>query len=606
LTIDIVLFFVPYGLGAQLGGAFATRHTSPRRYVGSRGGGGLSFGVGSRDVGIVQLEVKEQGKSFCGGAIGKGRKMCVGMACLVEGHKTKKVDLSMLVGGCLFIVTTPNPDLQKVAVNVEPSIPGRSLGLKLSRYLAERRSLDGWDTLFRGLQAAEEYEGVTEGAVSNITKRVDGRGIQDKYGVTPHKKRAKLEVTSPSLEANYELTMPEIEANLHGETAEEILQSLVVEWKVMATTINTLKEMVNGCLLIAKEVSEATMGEFSDVDFELGRLANLVGTRSANMDPLPVFRLLGDLSEEVTELHLKAGSETGGILPAGMDLAGLARAVQLATELARCGVSHQDLTRAVNFVKTFQDPGGAGPNLKLAMGKDVLASFEPLVKFFSKWSTGKTTPGDILDQELAGIRGMLTTFRAAQGSGKVGPGAAAAPGMSLAAASRVAWSLGFMGLGTTGQGAAGGNTGLNASQGAAMNTPGATLAAIKDLEDRVKSIEDQLRAKTVTLGGVIFKSQSLTSAWLGTHVPAAGAFIFFLDAHAMLSLAADEAGSAKSVINFQHSAAKGGYGSTEEAMASASFKIELPAIFGSDSASMQNHVRHEVASSHEDPGSLGS
>jgi hypothetical protein len=55
----------------------------------------------------------------------------------------------------------------------------------------------------------------------------------------------------------------------------------------------------------------------------------------------------------------------------------------------------------------------------------------------------------------------------------------------------------------------------------------------------------------------------------------------------MLSLAADEAGSARSVINFQHLAAKGGYGSIEEALVAASLKIELPAILGSYSASMQ-------------------
>jgi hypothetical protein len=67
-------------------------------------------------------------------------------------------------------VTTASPDLQKMAVDMEPSIPRQSLGTNLSRYLAERRAIDGWDTLFRGLQAAEEDQGVTENAVLNITK----------------------------------------------------------------------------------------------------------------------------------------------------------------------------------------------------------------------------------------------------------------------------------------------------------------------------------------------------------------------------------------------------------------------------------------------------
>jgi hypothetical protein len=244
----------------------------------------------------------------------------------------------------LFIVTPTNPDLQKIAVHVEPSIPSRSLGANLTRYLAERRALDGWDNLFRRFLAAEEDEGVTEDTVLNITKRVDGRGIQEKYGFTQHKKRMKLEVTSPSLEANHEVMMPEVEVDLLGDTPEEILQSLPVEWKAMATNINTLKEMVNGCRTIAREGSEATVGEFSEVDFKLGRLANLVGSRSGNMDPLPIFRLLGDLSEEVTELHLKTGSPSGGTLLTGMDLTDLANAGRLATELARGQVSGQDLS----------------------------------------------------------------------------------------------------------------------------------------------------------------------------------------------------------------------------------------------------------------------
>jgi hypothetical protein len=157
LTIDRVKN-ISHELGAQLGGGLVTHNTSLRRYF--RSPGGLSFVVGSRDVGIVQLEVRDQGKTFCGGAIGvKGRKVCVGVACRIEGHKMKKGDLSAMVGWCLFIVTTASPDLQKIAVHVEPSIPSRSLGTNLTRYLAERRALEGWDIFFeafRRLQKTKE------------------------------------------------------------------------------------------------------------------------------------------------------------------------------------------------------------------------------------------------------------------------------------------------------------------------------------------------------------------------------------------------------------------------------------------------------------------
>jgi hypothetical protein len=217
------------------------------------------------------------------------------------------------------------------------------------------------------------------------------------------------------------------------------------------------------------------------------------------------------------------------------------------------------------------------------MSKEVLTSFQPVLDLFAKLSSNKSAPGDVLEQELKGIRASIVEVRAtlAAGQGQ----AAGSPGPT-GGAGGFSWGLGSMSLGATGLGTIVGTT-----PGAApdVNTPattGVVSATLRDLEDRVKSIEDQLQAKTVKMGGLIFKSQTLTKAWLGVNGPVAGAFIYFLDAHALLSLAVDEAGSARSVINFQHSASKGGYGSTEEAMVSASFKIELPAIFGADSASM--------------------
>jgi hypothetical protein len=165
------------------------------------------------------------------------------------------------------------------------------------------------------------------------------------------------------------------------------------------------------------------------------------------MDPLPIFRLLGGLSEEVTELHLKAGSPSEGALPSGMDLTDLANAGRLATELAKGQVLGRDLSDTVELA-------GAGPALKLAMGKEVLASFKPLVEFFSKWSTDKSTPCDVLDQVLAGIRGMIMTLRAGQTGGKSVAGATVTAPPSGAAASGVAWDLGSIALGSTGGGLA--------------------------------------------------------------------------------------------------------------------------------------------------------
>jgi hypothetical protein len=509
--------------------------------------------------------------------------MYIGTDCGFEIHRAKKVDLSGVVGNFLCVVTLANPDPARAVVHLEPQIASRMLGDTLAsrmlgdtleRYLMEKRSLDGWDTLFRGIQATEEDEGVTAGVIRNLTKRVDGRGGQEKYGVTPHKKRPKLEIRSPALEANYELTMPEVEASL-GDNPEDIIRNLSTEWRVMAANVNTLKEMVNGCRDVMREKSEATVEEFGDLDFEVARLANLVGARPEDMDPVPILKALGGLSNDIAELQSKTfGTGTGST---GLDESMLKRAIGLVKEFDRAKITIGDIESVKKFVDEFEGSAGAGKSLREKMGQEVLTSFQPVLDLFAKLSSSKAAPGDVLEQELAAIRVSLTAVQSTLASGQIastGPGPTPGPpGFSS--------GLGSMSLGVTGQGAP-----IAPATEAASADAGAFSVTLLDLEDRVKSIEDQLRSKTVVMGGLTFKSQMLTRAWLGVNGPAVGAFIYFLDAHSLLSLAADEAGSARSVISFQHSAAKGGYSSTEEAMISASFKIELPAIFGADSTSM--------------------
>jgi hypothetical protein len=156
--------------------------------------GGLFGGVTKRVVGdefrIVQLDVSEQGSAFCGGLKGKGgQKMCIGVGWEVGIHKTIKADLSAVVGKTLFmLVTQPGEDETKGVVHcLEPSFPSRVMGGLLTRYLEEGCTLDGGDTLFRGLQVASEQEDFSAGTLASLTKRVDGRGEQELYSAAPYK-----------------------------------------------------------------------------------------------------------------------------------------------------------------------------------------------------------------------------------------------------------------------------------------------------------------------------------------------------------------------------------------------------------------------------------
>jgi hypothetical protein len=260
---------------------------------------------------------------------------------------------------------------------------------------------------FQRHSATDEDEGVTDGAIRNITKRVDVRGGQEKYGVTPHKKRPKVDFRSPALEANYELTMPEVETTL-GDNPEDIMRNLATEWRVMANNVNMLKEMVNGCWGVIREKSEATVEEFSELDFKLARLANLIGARSDDIDPVPILRILCDMSKDIAELQLNPASTSSASGSGAIDALSLQKSVDLAKGFEKAKLAFSDIVGAKNFIKDFDKPGSAGELLRQKMGKEVLTSFQPVLDLLAKLSSNKSAPGDVLEQELKGIRASLS------------------------------------------------------------------------------------------------------------------------------------------------------------------------------------------------------
>jgi hypothetical protein len=336
----------------------------------------------------------------------------------------------------VLLIWTSN-SASKPAVHVEPSLPASSLGPNKERYKSELRSVEAWNTLFRGLIASEDSP--SEGAIDLLASRIDGRRLDSKFGVTPLKKRVKLDVSSPALKANYEVSMQEIASQL-GDDPQTVLSNVALEWKILARNLATLKEMVIGCLEVQRKLSTVTTDEFSDVDFEIARLSNLIGIIPDDLGHTTMFQLIQGLATEVAEATLRS-------LPAGLLGAGLLKA------------------------SIFAAPSG-----------------------------------------------------------------------------------------------------------------GVTVASLKLLEDQIKGLEEQLQDKAVPIGVTTFNSQSFTKAWLAANAGAPGAYIYFMDAHSMLNLAMEDASSNAEVLFSQQSATKSGYGTSEEALVGSSFKIELPVIFGRDSA----------------------
>jgi hypothetical protein len=110
--------------------------------------------------------------------------------------------------------------------------------------------------------------------------------------------------------------MPEVESSL-GNMPDDMLRTfLSTEWRVPVSNVSTLKEMVAGCQQVNKDIGAATLAEFKEVDFEVARLSNLVGTRSNDMDPVTIFRAIRDVTSDVFELtiqinNLKAEAAVG-------------------------------------------------------------------------------------------------------------------------------------------------------------------------------------------------------------------------------------------------------------------------------------------------------
>jgi hypothetical protein len=324
---------------------------------------------------------------------------CVSKATVMWGciETTKRPKFAG--GGIIFILTT-GPDAAPISVHLEPPLPSRTMENLLDQYLEEGRSLDGWDMLFRGLIPASEDGAFSVSEINNITKRVDGREDEEKFGATPYKKLARLDAGSPILDANDEVTMAPLNPSLGG-MPEEIL------WRSVVSNIDTLRELVTGSRDMTREMTITVMKEFGEFDFELVRLSNLLGERSGDMDPVPIFRSLGDLAKEIKGLTREVEAlHDRKPTPLILD-PNTRKAVDFVEAFRNTGVGFKEVNDAISFVSKFVVRGGVVEMLKARVCAEVVASFHPIIALFSKLSSDKSAPSDMLDKENADIRSKI-------------------------------------------------------------------------------------------------------------------------------------------------------------------------------------------------------
>jgi hypothetical protein len=517
--------------------AIAAMNSSKLGAVGGSSGGLLGSAA---EVGIALLDVTGLGTAYCGGAIGRGgNKMCVATGCLVSSHATVKVMLDTKEHPTdtefVFIQSTTKKPMDQAAVFVKPFVPASRLGSKLERYLADTRTVNSWETLFLHLGSAFQSE-QEDFEVAQMFARCES---ELPTGMTPMKKRSRLTVASPALEAGFEATLMPLEPDLGPSSLFET--NVRTGWKPLVANFDTLATLVMGAKELVQKLSAGTKLELEGVDYLIARLRAELGTRPEDWGTESAFEKLGHAVMEIDELfsRLKTANERHAreLLAAKAETAS---AIQTATD-----------------------------NIQQAM----IAELQPIFHLFSITSSCKTAPGDKYLAELNFVKAELQAVKQlAQAAPQTGS-SASAPG-----ARAVTWGMGTMNLAPVAPlPSPAGTSGVAAP---AMSTM--LAGRLKNLEDSVSSIEAQLIAESVELGGVSFPSRSATKAWLKIKAAADIVYVFFLDPHSFMNVGYSGAGDSVAQLGLQAASAKAGFSSSEEALVVSSYKFELPTFFGKE------------------------
>jgi hypothetical protein len=161
----------------------------------------------------------------------------------------------------VFIQSTTKKPLDTSAVFVKPRVPASRLGLRLSRYLTENRSVNAWETLFLHLNSTFESER-EDAEVAKMVARCESKLPT---GRTPMKKQSRLTVASSVLNAGFEATITPLETDLGPDSMFEA--NVRRGWKPLLANLETVATLVEGAKELVEKLSEGTQLELESVDY---------------------------------------------------------------------------------------------------------------------------------------------------------------------------------------------------------------------------------------------------------------------------------------------------------------------------------------------------
>jgi hypothetical protein len=214
----------------------------------------------------------------------------------------------------------------------------------------------------------------------------------------------------------------------------------------------------------------------------------------------------------------------------------------------------EDMGKMQHLVSVLESPTlAAAQEQQLAIGiaQDIVTRLHPLFRLYGAWLTSKDTPGDILEERLAALKGSVAT------------------GSPLGTDGGNWFNSQMSGL----------NVGVTAPTWLEGEDTQGMSRQIRILEDLLKDMQDEMTSCSVQIGTMMFVSRTQTKAWMDLHRCPPRTCIFFLDALVMLALMHSGSESAKSAAEFALVMTKVGYKTTDEALVVTSFGLELPKVF---------------------------
>jgi hypothetical protein len=192
----------------------------------------------------------------------------------------------------------------------------------------------------------------------------------------------------------------------------------------------------------------------------------------------------------------------------------------------------------------------------------------PLFQLFHKLSSDENKPGDLMEQKFQRVEKELIRLASEVAGVQKGN----KQSLTIPPGNPFGLSSGATGNNTT--------TTVNPLQGA-QSVSNASEARFISIEAQLTDLKNQLQAKSVKIGGRMFKSRSEVKSWLAIHARAGPAYVFFMDVHSLMALKVKATlEDAAADADFESKVRKIGYTTTDEANVASSFSRSLPAFFG--------------------------